>query len=376
MDNGVSMERARSGAGRSSAKLARIALMLSTALGLTLTLQRSPEVRSNAATGPATQPLPQLLSETGLYLAGTRRVDARNLEFAPQYPLWSDGATKRRWIRLPEGQPIDASDPDEFEFPVGTKLWKEFSFGRPVETRTLERLPDGSWRFASYVWDADGRDARLAEASGAKAVARVAPGVLHDVPSQSDCRACHEGRSNSILGFTALQLSPARDALAPHREAVAASSIDLPELVRRGLIVNLPERLLDAPPVIAGSSKRERALRGYLYANCSNCHNRRGPLASLGLDFDVSVTSEANSLRSTAVGQPSRFQPPGRSQALLLDPADPLASVVLFRMQSREPAFQMPPLGTQVVDTDGVQLLIQVLSQDLAHPANPNSLTQ
>lgn len=375
MDNGVSIERAETrGPGRCPAKLPGLALAVLAAIGLTLISNRSSEPRSDAVLLRAALPLPRLLSETGLYLPGTRQVDPRNLEFVPQYPLWSDGARKRRWIRLPEGSAVDATNPDEFEFPIGTKLWKEFSFGRAVETRTLERLPDGSWRYATYVWNEAGREARLAVETGVPAAVRVAPGVAHDIPSQGDCRACHEGRNNPVLGFTALQLSPARDPLAPHRELVPEASVDLPELVRRGALENLPERLLETPPMIAGPSARERALRGYLYANCSSCHNRRGSLASLGLDFDVSVQAGApNSLRSSAVSQASRFQPSGRAHAQRMDPKDPLASVVLFRMQSRDPALQMPPLGTHLVDAEGVRLLTQFLTQDLSGPLNPKT---
>ena len=88
---------------------------------------------------------PQTLQETGLYAdAEARRVDPRHLAFAPQYPLWTDGAAKRRWISLPPGTAIDASDPEAWVFPVGTRLWKEFSFaGQRVETRYLERQADG-----------------------------------------------------------------------------------------------------------------------------------------------------------------------------------------------------------------------------------------
>ena len=46
-------------------------------------------------------------------------------------------------------------------FPVGTRLWKEFSLGRRLETRMLERTREG-WRFATYVWTEDGTDAVLA----------------------------------------------------------------------------------------------------------------------------------------------------------------------------------------------------------------------
>ena len=55
------------------------------------------------------------LRETGLYATGLQ-VRPDNLPFAPQYPLWSDGADKRRWIHLPPGTSIDASGPD-WRFP-------------------------------------------------------------------------------------------------------------------------------------------------------------------------------------------------------------------------------------------------------------------
>ncbi len=56
---------------------------------------------------------PQTLRDTGLYSDfATLQVDPKHLAFSPQYPLWTDGATKRRWISLPPGSAIDASDPD------------------------------------------------------------------------------------------------------------------------------------------------------------------------------------------------------------------------------------------------------------------------
>src|SRR5947209_7643500 len=82
---------------------------------------------------------PVHLRETGLYAPGSsERIATDALPFSPQYPLWSDGAEKRRWIRLPRGTQIDARDPDHWVFPVGTRIWKEFSLGRRLETRMLE----------------------------------------------------------------------------------------------------------------------------------------------------------------------------------------------------------------------------------------------
>ncbi len=83
---------------------------------------------------------PATLQETGLYSDwATKTVAPGTLLFSPQYPLWSDGATKTRWMRLPKGTFIDARNPDVWRFPVGTRFWKEFRFGRRAETRFIER---------------------------------------------------------------------------------------------------------------------------------------------------------------------------------------------------------------------------------------------
>ena len=74
--------------------------------------------------------MPTTLQETGLCDDGPCAVIKPGiLAFAPQYTLYSDGATKRRWIALPPGEVIDTSDMDYWRFPVGTRLWKEFVRG-------------------------------------------------------------------------------------------------------------------------------------------------------------------------------------------------------------------------------------------------------
>jgi hypothetical protein len=98
---------------------------------------------------------PPTLRDTGLYSDwATKTAAADNLPFSPQYPLWTDGARKSRWLRIPKGTFIDASNPDVWQFPVGTRVWKEFRFGRRAETRFIERTRAG-WQFASYVWNED-----------------------------------------------------------------------------------------------------------------------------------------------------------------------------------------------------------------------------
>ena len=323
--------------------------------------------RLDACAQPAANSPPQHLRDTGLFEPGSvTHVRPAILAFSPQYPLWSDGATKRRWIALPPGTSIDASRADAWEFPRGTRLWKEFSVGRRVETRFIERLHDGSWRYAAYVWNEAGTDAILAPAEG---VATRAGGRRYSVPSETDCRACHEGTAVPVLGFTALQLSSDRDALAPHAES--GNVVDLRALVARGWLRNLPQRLLDNPPRIAAASPTERAALGYLHANCGHCHGKpddagaSAPVALLLAQYTNDPDSAGAVLRSL-VGASSRFRPAAAQRAaIIVVPGASHSSVLPLRMRSRDPRVQMPPLGTDVPDSEALALIERWIDHSL-----------
>jgi cytochrome c553 len=318
----------------------------------------------------AAQPVPELpalLSATGLYAEpGSPALHPEVIEFVPQYPLWSDGASKRRYLRLPLGSSIDGSNPDAWVFPVGTRFWKEFSLGRRVETRTIERLPNGTWRFASYAWDEQGRDARLVPEGGRLRVAPLArTGLHHDIPSRGDCVACHEagGGRAPVLGFTALQLSPDRDPRAPHAEVPPASALDLTDLIARGLVRSYPAEF--ARPRIEAQARTERAALGYLHANCAGCHNAHGALADLELDFEQSVGTGAGSARvlESVLRRAARFRLPDQERSERVVPGEPAQSVVQFRLSSRQLAQQMPPLGSKVVDQEAAELVAAWIAQ-------------
>jgi hypothetical protein len=319
-------------------------------------------------------PLPQTLGETGLFAPGTSSVAPQNLPYSPQYPLWSDGAGKRRWLYLPPGATIDATDPDAWEFPPGTRLWKEFGYSKPVETRYIERLEDGAWRFATYVWTEDGSEARLAPAEGVPDLpVHDAPGGRYAVPSREDCLACHEAAAVPVLGVTAIQLSPDRDALAPHAEHVRRDAVDLRGLHQRGLLENLPPAVLDEPPRIAAPSPGARAALGYLHGNCGHCHNSEGPLAELNLDLlQSSAADSAGTAQklATVIDHPSEFELPGIVTRVV--PGEHESSMLLARMRSRHPLAQMPPLGTRVSDAEANELIKRWIDHDLqARQENP-----
>jgi hypothetical protein len=317
----------------------------------------SPVRHHAVAQAPVNSP-PERLHETGLFARDSADEIAPDiLSFTPQYPLWSDGAKKRRWISIPQGTFIDASRPDAWEFPRGTRFWKEFSVGRRVETRLIERLQDGSWRYATYIWNEAGTDAVLAPADGA--AVRIGQ-RRYTIPSTYDCRACHEGGGAPVLGFSALQLSADRDPLAPHAEPAA---VDLRALATRGWLRNLPQRLIDKPPRIAAATPTERAALGYLHANCGHCHSKPDEAGaavpvSLRLAQSVVEPDSSKAVLQSLLSTSSRFRPAGAQGATaVVMPGASHSSVLALRMRSRDPRVQMPPLGTDIHDSEALALI-------------------
>lgn len=312
-----------------------------------------------ASTGEGADAVPGTLAATGL--AGDEVPGLAR--YSPVYPLWTDGAAKRRWVSLPAGATIDTTRPDAWGFPAGTRFWKEFAFGdRKVETRYMEKRADGTWLYAAYVWNEAQAEATLAPARGLRDHADAGGGVRHDIPSVADCAVCHEapGR-DAVLGFSAVQLAPDRDPLAPHAEPFEPGMTDLAGLVAAGRLSPAPADG-GASARVAARTPRERAALGYLHANCGTCHHPDDEASSAGLWLRVAsgAAGHAHEALRSAVGVPSRFADERR-----IAPGDPDHSGLVQRMESRDRLRQMPPLGSERVDRAAVALIRAWIAEDL-----------
>jgi len=300
---------------------------------------------------------PGLLSQTGLFVAGTTKVDPHNRAYSPQYPLWTDGALKARWIRLPEGATIDTRDDDQWSFPVGTKFWKEFSFaGRRVETRFLWRAQTDTWVFASYVWNDDQGDAVLAPIEGVRQIADIGDGRRHSIPSVEDCHSCHE--SGNVLGFNALQLSTDRDPLALHAEALAPAMVTVKTLVDEQRLQPARADLVTRPPRIDAASPVARAALGYLATNCGICHHDGAPIDTR-LRLRAAKGQSTGDLLTLLRTVPTSWEIPTVESGAtrFITPGHPEFSSLVARMKSRRPSTQMPPLGTTLADVQAIELV-------------------
>ena len=81
-------------------------------------------------------------------------------------PLFSDGATKLRYVYVPDTAVAKADGPGLLQLPVGSALIKTFAFEegdelRYIETRVLLHRADG-WVALPYVWNEEQTEATLA----------------------------------------------------------------------------------------------------------------------------------------------------------------------------------------------------------------------
>lgn len=257
--------------------------------------------------------------------------------YSVQYPLWSDGAAKKRWAYFPPGEKIDTRDMDRWVFPPGTKLWKEFSLdGKRIETRYLEKKADRTWIFATYEWK--GADAFLVADEGKKDVHPTSPTTSHDIPSLNQCRFCHSRGGDPVEGFDAVQLGP----------------VVFRSLADQGLLSAVPAALLLDPPKIHATTEVAREAIGYLHGNCGGCHNPEGRAGFTGL-YLRHAESDPEPVVSTAVDQEtSMFSIPGQDVSYRIRSGNTAASAVFYRM-SATLKNRMPPVGRELADPDGVR---------------------
>ena len=324
----------------------------------------------HAATRAADEPCaPARLSETGLYRSVAQlTIDPANRAFSPQYPLWTDGASKRRWVYLPPGTAIDTSDAADWQFPIGTRFWKEFSFnGRKVETRFIWRATADRWVFATYAWNEEQTDGLLVPDEGIRGVVEVASGKRHDIPGAIECRACHGTQRPGPLGFNALQLSTDRDPNAIHGEALAPGMITVATLEGEGRFSPARPELVANPPRIKSNSPRTRAVLGYFTSNCGTCHNPKGETSFSGPSLKHSDVADGDDVAARLLAFATNWQVPGQPEgsSYMLNAAVPDASAMLARMRSRRPSSQMPPLGTNLRDDKAITAIEAWIAADL-----------
>ncbi len=282
---------------------------------------------------------PERISRTGIYPDPGRRseIAVEAFEYVPRFPLWSNGLAKQRGIVLPPGETLTLSE-GQFEFPMGTLIYKTFAGeDSVVETRLLRRTDD-DWDYAVYRWDEQGQDAELLD--GRKDIETSAETewgeVQHTIPGRLTCRQCHESSTSFVLGFQPEQLLDADGGLE-----------QLQQLQEAGFLAEVPE-VSDPVADVEGLTKD---VLGYFLGNCTHCHNGENGIAS---SYDMRPAAALDNL----VGQPTESSATAVGTRVV--PGDPSQSVMFAAVsgETDDPEVKlMPPVGVNFIDPEGVELL-------------------
>jgi uncharacterized repeat protein (TIGR03806 family) len=270
-------------------------------------------------------------------------------------PLFSDYASKLRFVKLPAGQTVSYNPDSVLQFPVGTAIVKTFYYPidernpkkgrRLMETRVLLHEAKG-WVALPYIWNKEQTDAVLEVAGGSDQVSWIdgagkKQSFEYQVPNMNQCKGCHE-RSGEMtpIGPSVRQLNDGHQ---------------LQNWSTTGLLKGLPK---DHIPALVNYSDASASLddrvKAYLDINCAHCHNPTGPARSSGLYLTW------DSKDRTAYGFFKAPVAAGRGSGNLsydIVPGKPEQSILHYRMASRDPGVMMPELGRQLTHHEGVELV-------------------
>jgi uncharacterized repeat protein (TIGR03806 family) len=297
------------------------------------------------------------IDEWGLFVDPRTQSPAPGVvPYAIVAPLFSDHASKHRFIRLPEGESIRVAADGTWEFPVGTVLVKTFGMPRDLrdpgagerilETRLLVREAEG-WRALVYVWDDAVSEAVLTPAGRRIRVETVgfdgAPLAFdYRVPSHTLCANCHGGDEPlHPLGPRTAQMD-----LDGQLERFAAMGM-IPASPPRGAEIVDPFTADPAVPL-------EARARSYLHAQCGHCHRPDGDADQSGLFLHIEERSPEGlgiCKLPVAAGRASG------GRRVVIDPGNPDGSILIYRVESTEAGVKMPELGSSLVDVRGAALL-------------------
>ena len=301
----------------------------------------------------------------GDFAAKTISADAK--PYTPGAEFWSDGASKSRFLYLPPGAKINIADFDDWTFPTGTKVWKEFQVaGKRIETRVFVKGAAG-WHHTTYRWNDAETDA-VRKDSGEK-VAAPDGGTPYEIPNTGQCDACHGGKADQLLGVDAVSLGLA-----------TAKGITLATLAAEGRFDRTPPTTTIVIPNDNGGTAAPAL--AWLHANCGACHAKDGlsgtdllwrlRVAQLMPDGGTATVQDLDSWTS-AVNKDSTLPDIDAGAGVFFkriaggSPATSLSSILVGRRvaDNLEPntAAQMPPLVTRKVDVAGHKLLDDWISQ-------------
>jgi uncharacterized repeat protein (TIGR03806 family) len=318
-----------------------------------------------------TSTYPATLTATGLFSDLTDLSPAPGLlPYQINLPFWSDHAIKRRWFTIPDASSrMTWSRDDEWTFPTGQIWVKHFDIettrGNPatrkrLETRIFVKNATGAYG-VSYRWNEAGTEANLVGEPGEDFDLSITVGGSPQtqrwrIPSRSECMTCHTPQAGFALSTNSRQYN-----MASIFPGFSGNQIEV--LENAGYFSNTPVSPNLLPRHLHPDETAypaEARVRSYLAVNCAYCHMDGGTAAPSMWDGRHELTLDQTGL---ILGNASNNG--GNPLNKLVVPGSTVHSILLNRTAASNGFTRMPPLGSNVVDPAGVDLLTEWIQNEL-----------
>ncbi len=311
------------------------------------------------------QQIPQLLSETGAFSDLTNLTPNDGIiPYELNTILYSDGASKKRWIAVPNDGTRDTSDEQiifnsdtDFEYPDGTVLIKHFEINtdkqnpneiKKLETRFLIINGDDTYG-VTYVWNDEQTDAELitnavVEDIPIKNESGITENLSWTYPGRSQCLSCHSSATNWAIGPKSHTLNREvqyDNSGITHNQISVWNDLNL---FTETLSENEIQSLHRSVSITDENASNEEKVRSYIDMNCSHCHRGDNLETKFDARFYVDLV-EQHIVDEAAHSRNSR------ENNFVIASGDENKSEMLRRSNSLG-GNRMPPLGRSTTDED------------------------
>lgn len=289
------------------------------------------------------------------------------LEYEPVSSLFTDYASKKRFVWMPKGSSasFNYAQPNEaLDFPEKTILVKNFYYQKDltkektstnlIETRLLIKK-DGNWEAYSYKWNKEQSDAEYKITGGIIPVEWInengeKKSIKYAMPNKNQCKSCHTYNNKMMpIGPKLKQLNHAINF-----EGEMMNQLEKWNKV--GFIKTVPEsnKIINLVNIEDENASLDQKARSYLDVNCGHCHSTTGPASTSGLRLNY----EENNPYHWGVGKsPVAAGMGAGSFKYDIKAGNSQESIFIYRMNSTHPGVMMPELGRVSIHKEGVDLI-------------------
>jgi len=297
--------------------------------------------------------------------------DLKNLEVADGIipyeviaPLWSDRATKKRWMAIPNNQKIEFNAVEDWKFPEGTVFIKHFDLpltdeengpSKKLETRFFVIGKDNKSYGLTYRWNEDGTDATLLKVEKSDNIDIVESNSVAfkqkwDYPGREQCLSCHNKNANYVLGVKTHQLNSEI-----FYNDINAYKNQVEYLSEKGILDKNIRNANDyskAYNINDEDADLELRILSYMDSNCAPCH-QLGGVTDVSMDLRYQIPLIFHNTINVEVNS----QASNQNNKIIL-PGDHTKSELWLRDSSIDEN-KMPPLSRNIKDEVYLKYLAQ-----------------